>query len=396
MVQYIQALEGFDRECEAMHANIIMGEFMATESVGSSVRAGVQAAWEKLKKLVLGIWEKIKSFAGKIKSGVQALIAMIRKSPDDANSPGKHIREMEQWLRANDDLAEVILDSTVSILKNIEDLRGLGKKLSKAERSELDEIEKDLDEYLSKYESYSKKFKSADDEYRKVRDEYDKVWKDYIENNTSTDEIIDALHDVNQRTQKADAARTAADHERESEYLKTSRKTLKSELHTQDIMQRHGLDPKKNFTMTKHEGAEDSYLGDGFMEPATEAEGGRKFNLSSLKQKLMAVLGRSEKATQASEQFINEVKNDFESIKNSASDERTANRKQSLLSKILNFGSKCFNFVKSIPGKIKEMFGRLWSFFHRPKSQVKPYNGPSPVAATDSYLYDPELAVEIG
>jgi len=394
MVQYIQALEGFDRECEAMHANIIMGEFMATESVGSSIKAGVQAAWEKLKKLVLGIWEKIKSFAGKIKSGVQALIAIIRKSPDDANSPGKHIREMEQWLRANDDLADVIADSTVSILKNIEDLRGLGKKLSKAERFALDELEKDLDECLSKYESCSKKFKSVDDEYNKAKDEYDKVWKAYLEN--STDENSDALHDAEHRTQKAIDAKRAANREYMSQYEKAGRKTVTGEVLTQDMMRQHGLDSKKNFIIPKREGAKDSYLGDGFMEPATEAEGGRRFSLSGLKQKLMAALGRSEKATQASEQFINDIKSDFESIKNSASDERTANKKQSLLSKILNLGSRCFNFIKSIPSKIKEMFGHLWRFFHRPKSQVKPYNGPSPVAATDSYLYDPELAVEIG
>ena len=394
MVQYIQALEGFDRECEAMHTNIIMGEFMATESVGSSIKAGVQAAWEKLKKLVLGIWEKIKSFGRKIKSGVQAIIAMIRKSPDDANSHGKHIREMEQWIRANDDLAEVIADSTVSILKNIEDLRGLGNKLSKDERFALDEIERDLDECLSNYESCSKKFKSVDDEYRKARDEYDKVWKEYLENDT--DETRDALHDVEHRAQTATDARRAANREYMPQYDKAARKTIMSELHTQDMMRQHGLDPNKNFITSKHEGAKDSYLGNESMEPATEAESGRKFSLSGLKQKLMSVLNRSEKATQASEQFINEVKNDFESIKNSASDERTANKKQSLLSKILNLGSRCFNFVKSIPGKIKEMFSSLWRFFHRPKSQVKPYNGPSPVAANDSYLYNPELAVEIG
>ena len=394
MVQYIQALEGFDRECEAMHANIIMGEFMATESVGSSIKAGVQAAWEKLKKLILGIWEKIKSFAGKIKSGVQALIAMIRKSPDDVNSPGKHAREMSEWLRANDNLGETIADSAESILKNIEDLRNLGKKLSKDERSELDEIEKDLNKCLSEYESCCRKMKAADEEYDKAKDAHEKAWNEYLEN--STDETVDALHSAQDRKQKANDAYWDTDREYMSQYQKASRKTLSSELHTQDMMHRHGLDPLKNFTMTNREGAEDSYLGDGFMEPATEAEGGRRFNLSGLKQKLMTVLGRSEKATQASEQFINEIKNDFESIKNSASDERTANKKQSLLSKILNLGSRCFNFVKAIPGKIKEIFGRLWRFFRRPKSQVKPYNGPSPVAATDSYLYNPELAVEIG
>lgn len=394
MVQYIQALEGFDRECEAMHTNIIMGEFMATESVGSSIKAGVQAAWEKLKKLVLGIWEKIKSFAGKIKSGVQALIAMIRKSPDDAYNPGKNAREMSEWLKANDKLMEntgILLDI---VFKDFDDLRSLGKKLSKADAAEIDALEKELEDILTKYEAAVKEEKAAKAECEKWDAECDRLVKEDWTKNPDAEAEYAAASDARKNAyNESGAASTRRMRTNGDAFMKAVGTSFKSA----DLMKRNGLDPKKNNPpKSKTEGSEDSYIGDGFMEPATEAEGGRKFNLSGLKQKLMSVLNRSEKATQASEQFINEVKSDFESIKNSASDERTANRKQSLLSKILNFGSRCFNFVKSIPGKIKEMFGRLWRFFHRPKSQVKPYNGPSPVAATDSYLYDPELAVEIG
>ena len=382
MVQYIQALEGFDRECEAMHTNIIMGEFMATESVGSSIKAGVQAAWEKLKRLVLGIWEKIKSFAGKIKSGVQALIAMIRKSPNETDA-GKHAREMSEWLQANDTLADTSLQLVDVTLKDIEDLRTLGKKLSKAERAELDGIEKDIETKLQTYEEAVKAEKAANEKLEACFAN----WKGSIGE--------DGEDESSYR-----AARDATD-DAWSKRLKANGEAFKSGVNgvliTGEMMQKHGLDPKKNNPpKSKAEGTEDSFIGNTSFEPATEAEGGRKFNLSGLKQKLTNLLGRSEKATAASEQFIDEIKNDFESIKNSSGDDQTANKKQSLLSKILNFGTRIFNSIKSIPGKIKDAFGRLWSLLRRGRSQVKPYNGPSPVAATDSYLYDPELAVEIG
>ena len=383
MVQYITALESFDRECEAMHANIIMGEFMATESVGSSVKAGVQAAWEKLKKLILGIWEKIKGFAKKIKNGVQALINMIKKSPDNAETPGKHLREMVDWLKANDNMAEAAFRLLDITLKDIDDLRAIGKKLSKADQAELDALEKEFEELVSKYEDAVKAEQAAEAEAEKASQACDKIMDE-----GQYDEANKTREAAQHKSEKAWKNKVKAE-------IDVNTRSASAYFQAKSMLRRNSLDEKKN-NQPKKEGAEDSYLGDSYLEPATEAEGGRKLNFSALKQKLANLLHRSEKATEASEQFIDEIKNGFESVKNSASDEREANKKQSLLNKILSLGTKCFNAIKSIPGKIKEIFSRLWSFLRRGKSQVKPYNGPSPVAANDSYLFDPDLNLEIG
>lgn len=380
MVQYIQALEGFDRECEAMHTNIIMGEFMATESVGSSIKAGVQAAWEKLKKLVLGIWEKIKGLGRMIKESAQKIIAMIRKSPDDATPvDGKAIVDE---CRALNEFMTILYDSAEALFDDVDNLRKQADNLNKADLRELNSIEADVADALKRYRDALAEEEKAEQAYDKICQE----WEAEVDAGMTVGKSKEWREENNRKIAEIETRKRAADDVRKAAHKKSSDYVDNAINETFDGKERY-----KSVRDSLREKATDSFL----VEPATEAEG-HKFNLRSIKDRMTKVMEQISGKFGKLDQVMDDIKSKFESIKNSSSSDQEANRKQSLLSRIVNLVSRIGGFLKSAPGKIAGAFKKLWGHIRGPKSKVKPYNGPSPVAATDSYLYDPELAVEIG
>jgi hypothetical protein len=174
MENYERALVAFEMETNELYLDYVMGTFMATEGVGSSVALKVKNGWETIKGFFRKIKEIIITAANGIATAAQKLVNIIKRCPGEMESDDPEVVEFMKY-------AVSVLDDDAEGMVTVEKLTERLLKLS----AELTQKSCDINASLDDIERTLK-------EFEQVRVEYEKRYTKLTKNSKATDSFTAA------------------------------------------------------------------------------------------------------------------------------------------------------------------------------------------------------------
>jgi soluble cytochrome b562 len=162
MESYVRALESFERETQEVYLDYMMGTFMATEGIGSSVATKVRQGWQWVKDMAHKVAHAVKVAAKAIGEAIQKFFRMLRRCPDEIET--SRDQEMSQFMRG----ALALLDSDSSDSLTVEklmerytqvadELAQNTKDIPEGDLDAIDAATKDMQQLRSAYDERYKK-----------------------------------------------------------------------------------------------------------------------------------------------------------------------------------------------------------------------------------------------
>lgn len=95
MLQYINALESFETDCNTLYGEYVMEAFAPVGAM-EPIQQKAKSGWEYIRRIAGKIWEFVKMVAGRIKDAAGRLSAALRKAPNDADGDPEAAKKAEE------------------------------------------------------------------------------------------------------------------------------------------------------------------------------------------------------------------------------------------------------------------------------------------------------------
>jgi hypothetical protein len=159
MESYLIALEAFEKETQEVYLDYMMGTFMATEGIGSSVATKVKQGWEFIKKIFRQIRDTAKRIGRMILGALKKFFNVVKRCPDEivVDDP-----EVAAYVKLAAAVLDGDSDDMLTVDKLMERYRTLVNTLTEqTSRTDatMDEVDKGLDKMKALQELYDTRYK---------------------------------------------------------------------------------------------------------------------------------------------------------------------------------------------------------------------------------------------